>query len=619
MGTRATAERRDNPRQAFRGTVELALPEEADSYEADAVDLSIGGMSLRTAFLPDVGSELECKFALEDGSPVAARGEVVWAQDAGADAGSFGLRFTELSSSAERAIGRILVPAPAPAPTRSEARQEASSPSADESRAKLFIPGMEAPLRARVRTLHDDVIVLGSDLSFLKLGERVEVERGSGRTPGAIEDVSVEIDASSRIARLVLTVAVESSATTTAPDEPAVPLVVSAPAAKERPRSTPPRAAQATAVLASHEDGPIAAPSTVRRPAAAVPAVVEEEEEQSAVRSSPPAWLVAALQSVRVGGRGLVTRVGPALRTLLAAVLALTTRTTTAVRARLGREPAPETAAPRSGLRKQQAVAPTVAPVESPLALAARKYGLYALAALGVVAIVVALVSGGNEASAPAPQPQVAVSSPAEAEAEGEHGEGLVAGGAMANGATAEVSPEAPMGTALPPSVGRADLRSAALSPDSYVERGTLPVRTPSRAAPGARAAAPTPRPAAAVAAAPAAGGRVLGSPNVRTGTVLRLRMDGPVTTLAGGPAGELLTVRVAGRRSLDVAAPLVRQDARIAGAGVYNRAGGAELVLRFRDAVPAYSARAVGDTLEIVLAPAAPAARPLARGAAHR
>jgi hypothetical protein len=53
MGTSANAERRQVPRRPFRGTVELGLPDDPEGYEADAVDLSIGGMALRTSLLPD--------------------------------------------------------------------------------------------------------------------------------------------------------------------------------------------------------------------------------------------------------------------------------------------------------------------------------------------------------------------------------------------------------------------------------------------------------------------------------------------------------------------------------------------------------------------------------------
>jgi hypothetical protein len=117
-----------------------------------------------------------------------------------------------------------------------------------------------------------------------------------------------------------------------------------------------------------------------------------------------------------------------------------------------------------------------------------------------------------------------------------------------------------------------------------------------------------------ATVAAPGAGAtRVVGNPSVRTGTTLHLRMDGPVGALSGAASGNTITLHLAGRRSLDLAAPLVRQDARLINAGVYNHGGNVDLTLRFRDAVPAYVARGHGDVLEVVLAPSATAAR--ARG----
>jgi hypothetical protein len=51
------------------------------------------------------------------------------------------------------------------------------------------------------------------------------------------------------------------------------------------------------------------------------------------------------------------------------------------------------------------------------------------------------------------------------------------------------------------------------------------------------------------------------------------------------------------------MAAPLVRQDSRLVNAGVFNRAGGAELTLRFREATPSFFAHVRGNTLEITLA----------------
>jgi hypothetical protein len=107
----------------------------------------------------------------------------------------------------------------------------------------------------------------------------------------------------------------------------------------------------------------------------------------------------------------------------------------------------------------------------------------------------------------------------------------------------------------------------------------------------------------------------VFGNPAVRTGTVLRLRMNGPVAAIQGvGARGAQIVLTVPGRHSLDMAAPFVSQDPRIAGAGVLNGAAGASLTLRFREAAPPFVARSRGNMLEITLAPT-PGSAPMRAG----
>jgi hypothetical protein len=104
-----------------------------------------------------------------------------------------------------------------------------------------------------------------------------------------------------------------------------------------------------------------------------------------------------------------------------------------------------------------------------------------------------------------------------------------------------------------------------------------------------------------------------MGNPSVRVGTRLALRMDGPVASIGGaGTRGNTISMVVPGRRSLDLAAALVRMDSRILNAGVINRAAGAEFTLRFRSAAPPFFAHARGTTLEVILGatPGAPARR---------
>ncbi|MDB4930424.1 MAG: hypothetical protein JWM10_2908, partial [Myxococcaceae bacterium] len=226
---------------------------------------------------------------------------------------------------------------------------------------------------------------------------------------------------------------------------------------------------------------------------------------------------------------------------------------------------------------------------------------------------IIAMAIGGGP-SATAPHPQVAVTTDPAPVVE------AAAPAPVAAAAANEMPAEEPVpmgadgrvvaaGNNLP-----ADLQGAALSPAGQVEN-LRPVIMQARP----RAAfAPAVTPATAAARLPLAAvtpGRpaTMGNPSVRVGTRLVLRMDGPVTAITGaGTRGNVISMVIPGRHSLDLAAALVRMDGRILNAGVINRAAGAELTLRFRDAAPPFFAHARGNALEVVLGstPGAPVRR---------
>ena len=89
----------------------------------------------------------------------------------------------------------------------------------------------------------------------------------------------------------------------------------------------------------------------------------------------------------------------------------------------------------------------------------------------------------------------------------------------------------------------------------------------------------------------------------VAHGTVLKLKMDGPIERMQGATQPTGFTIVLPNRRSLEAASPLASKDSRIAGIRVSNDGNGAELQVTFKDGVPNYMVRAKGDTLEMVLA----------------
>ncbi|MFO0562214.1 MAG: PilZ domain-containing protein [Polyangiales bacterium] len=679
MGTSANAERRESTRRRFNGTVELALPDEAEGYEADAIDLSIGGISLKTAFLPDVGSELDCRFVLDGNDPrtVQARGQVVWAKDNGNDAGAFGLCFTELSKGDRAALEKHCTPKSAQpaqaaqAPVDPHAKTVNVNVNAVDDRVRLRLPKMSEPLKAKVQQQVDGAVVVAMDLSFITLGDNVEVESVKGKTKGILEDVQVDVDASSKSARLVLTVSLDGStaaertgrhAALVMPSKPTpvAPQEAQTIAAKPVKKSAPVVVASRHDEDEHHEAESIKGTGTevlsskdgaARADAAAKTSDESSDEESSlASRSSAPAWLVSAMTRLRLTSKAAWEKASPAIKSAFAALVTFAMTFSAKVRARVTGKPValPEPAkservttaksapsASKPALRKQKPEAELAAEasaIDSTAPSMRRKYAMIGLGAFGLSAIVFALATSGRERRPQAPRPQVAVESAPAATPTNSTSPGAAASDAPATNTAANAA--APTGEpenngAVEPAPANepsllqrnrgampSDLVAAARSRNANVDseqptvRREVPAITPAR---GARPTVASNTPAPIAANGPV---RPLGSPAVRTGTVLRLRLDGPITNLAGGAAGaDSISFRVQGRRVLDRAAAFVRMDPRIAGAGAYNRGGNAEFTLRFHGAAPQFNARARGDVLEVTLAaPAATASN--ARGA---
>jgi hypothetical protein len=168
------------------------------SFEAQAVNVSEEGMLLRTAYLPEAGQALTCRFDVEGGAGVLASGEVVWTQNAG-KGGEFGVRFTDLDPESIDALRKMcgVTPNGEPAPT-------AAAPG---SKVRLHIDGLASPMRARVKGSERSAVTVGSDLGFLQVGKELALEdaESGAKRPAKIDRVDVVVDPTSHIPQLVVT------------------------------------------------------------------------------------------------------------------------------------------------------------------------------------------------------------------------------------------------------------------------------------------------------------------------------------------------------------------------------------------------------------------------------
>jgi len=212
-------------RVPIRAAVELAESND-DAFEADAVNLSRGGMSLRSQCLPDVGARLWCRFEHPpSGSVIEAEGEVVWAQLEGEASGEIGLAFSNLDPKTELLIEQIIAEHGSPtaagavidagerdraaaeldaeaereqtrnSENRPAVTREATPPLLPSARvANLSLEGISEPLSARVAELSQGYAVFEQVLPLLKLGRSVsaDVVELQGRR-GAIAGVELRM------------------------------------------------------------------------------------------------------------------------------------------------------------------------------------------------------------------------------------------------------------------------------------------------------------------------------------------------------------------------------------------------------------------------------------------
>jgi hypothetical protein len=181
------------PRIPFDSLVEVggAL---GPSFEAQAVNVSEEGMQLRTAYLPELGQQVTCRFETAPGQSVVTSGEVVWSSSAD-QGGEFGIRFTDIDPDSVDALKRAC------------GFGGSAAPGQPGAKVRLYIDGLASPMRAKIRDAQSTAITVGSDLGFLQVGKQLELEDAQSGTkrPASIDRVDVAVDPNSHIPQLVVT------------------------------------------------------------------------------------------------------------------------------------------------------------------------------------------------------------------------------------------------------------------------------------------------------------------------------------------------------------------------------------------------------------------------------
>ncbi len=516
------------------------------SFEAQAVNVSEDGMQLRTAYLPEVGQPLTCRFDAGPGQSVMVSGEVTWTQSAD-KGGEFGIRFTDMDADSIETLRRVC------------GVNVAIGAAQPGTKVRLHIEGLASPMRARVKDSRSTDVTVGSDLGFLQVGRQLEVEdpQSGNKRPACVDRVDVVVDPESKIPQLVVSLRygdVPAGAEAKAEKNPARAESAAAPARA----SAPPPAVASDDLRALDEASSQMKGAFARKAAQVGPAIA-----RLAQRARTTVELLAKRHAERER-----TEDAPRRTTAPPPGGGLHTDGRRVVRG--GSAPAIEEAAPVAGA--------------SPMRRRAVAAG-----AVMAVAIAGALVMKKAHHE-PAQDPSATAST------------------APADSAIASTAVPAPgadgAAAASPAPAGSGSAAALASAPpgDASATSANTPGQLASTAPVGPSADEPsdgTAKHARHAHVAP------FGNGPVHHGNVLKLKMDAPIESIEGASQPTGFTVKLPDRKSLEAAAPLAARDSRIAAIKVSNEAAGAELTVTFKDGVPNYQVSARGDTLVIALAPA--------------
>ncbi len=596
------------------------------AFEAESVDVSARGMHLRTAYLPDEGAPLVCRFE-EQGREIVVEGVVAWRRE-GARGGEFGVEFTALDSRSVDAL-RDLCESAGPGPKAKDEEPVEEAPHDSGAKVRLHIDGLGSPMKARVRSGDPRRVQVGSNLEFLKVGRRLEIEdleRG-GRRTAHIDSVNVAIDPESRIPQLVVALRYEGVEEST--PEPSV---------ADLSGELQPRTLRIPA-----DDVSVSAPSS----AAAADHQIEDEgdREVEALRGKLGVAATQAGEAAVSAGKRMAALSSSAatnfsgwLRGASAKVAELSKREKPPQRRTTAPAPTGRVAVEGQRLRPQtpnKAAAPGAAEAQSKLASAAGKWNQLpkkqkVMVSTGAAVMLATLVALGSRHGAPPPGAEAAVkaepavvgaAAPAAAAAAPPAAATLPAPSALseANGvvsadvplfgatpmATMEPAPLAPPPAGDEASEEAAERAEAKASVTPVVSDESFPDEEGDKPS-GKSKSSKKPEDVA-----PWGRGKVV------TPVIHRLRLDSPGDALQGSLQPTGFTVVIPQRKVMEQGAAIAKRDPRIARVRTVNTPNGAQITFQFKDGTPAYKARLRRDYIEFLIGAAEPKKAPAPAAAA--
>jgi hypothetical protein len=578
------------------------------AFEAESVDVSARGMHLRTAYLPDEGAPLVCRFE-EHGREIVVEGVVAWRRE-GARGGEFGVEFTALDARSVDALRDLCDSGDKP---RAEAEQASAAPQepphGSGTKVRLHIDGLGSPMKARVRSGDPHRVQVGSSLEFLKVGRRLEIEdlEHGGRRTAHIDSVNVAIDPQTHVPQLVVALRYEGAEEST--PEPSVADL----SGELSPRTlripsedvSVDGAARADNQIEDEGDREVEALRGKLGVAAthAGEAAVSAGKRMAALSGSAATNLSGWLRGASAKVAEMAKREKPPQRRTTAPAPTQHAAQGQRLRPQSGGDKNSDTAAPKAGLAAAQGVWTNLP----------KKKKIMATAGVAVMlATIVALASHrgapppGADAALPKAEPAVvgaapvaaapgAVAAPANEPAPNALSEanGVVSADVPLFGATPMATME-PAPLAPPPGSGAAseeaaEKAEAKASVSAAADDESFPEEDDSKSGKSKSSKKPED-------VAPWGRGKVTNP------VIHRLRLDSAGDALQGSLQPTGFTVVVPNRKVMEQGAAIAKRDPRIARVRTVNTPNGAQITVQFKDGVPAYRARLRRDFIEILL-----------------
>jgi hypothetical protein len=596
------------------------------AFEAEALDVSARGMHLRTAYLPEEGAPLVCRFE-DQGREIVVEGVVAWRKES-KKGGEFGVKFTALDSRSVDSLRELVK-------RDVQAEGDSSDGAARGSRVRLHIEGLGSPMKARVRTGGAVKLKVGSNLEFLKVGRKLEIEDldAGGRREARIDGVEVVVDAQSQVPQLVVALRYEGVEDT---PEPSV-LDLGGDAAK--PASLFIDAGAVTTSGRATEESPPSAAAEASDAGGAVEASSNEEPTPSGdVPAASDDDVADAIPAATRAARRLGTaaeHAGEKARDASIAAAKLGSSAIASVGKLFGGAAAKIAAfrAGKQGTPKRRTTAP---PPDGPMSIdgkrlrpqSSKRDGEKAEAssspaprpritkqralvgAAGIAVLGTAIAIGMRPSKPDAEKPAAAIVVPqAEAKAAAPAAAPPAATPVNAPGApvtanvplfgptamaTAEPAPLGPPPTAESKAVEAAELAAAKASEplsaedEEFIDEPAGKNAKKSSEKPGKDAKPEDVAP--------------FGRGKIHLPTIHRIRLDGPGSAIHGALDPMGFTVLIPNRKLMEQGAGLAKRDPRFARVRTTNTPGGAQLRVAFKGTVPGYRVRLRRDYIELLV-----------------